>query len=166
MTSTAARVNLVKAKGCPNWTYANADAAGYYVVHYQDGMLNALLKDEKTLSLPERVGLIGDIAALTQGYMPLGEAMALVPKLAHDPDRSVVTKTLRIVGDLGDHLVPDNLKPNYRRYMSDQYKQRAQQLGWKAKPGEDDDSHLLRPEIVGVVAEQAEDPGSSKKQRS
>ncbi len=85
--------------------------------------------------------------------------MALVPKFAHDPDRNVVTKTLRIVGQLDDHLVPDNLKPNYRRYMSDQYKQRAQQLGWKAKPGEDDDSRLLRPRIVGVVAEQAEDPG-------
>src|SRR5260370_32231111 len=85
--------------------------------------------------------------------------MALVPKLAHDPDRNVVTKTLRIVGQLDDHLVPDNLKPNYRRYMSDQYKQRAQQLGWKAKPGEDDDSRLLRPRIVGVVAEQAEDAG-------
>jgi len=45
-------------------------------------MLNSLLKDEKTLSLPERVGLIGDLAALTQGYIPLGEAMALVPKFA------------------------------------------------------------------------------------
>jgi cytosol alanyl aminopeptidase len=159
MTSTTETVNLAKAKGCPNWTYANADAAGYYCVRYRGGMLNSLLKDDKALSLPERVGLIGDIAALTQGYIPVGEAMALVPKFAHDPDRSVVTKTLRIVGDLDDHLVPDNLKPNYRRYMSDQYKQRAQQLGWKAKPGEDDDSRLLRPGIVGVVADQAEDPG-------
>jgi len=159
MSSITATVYLAKAKGCPDWTDANADAAGYYVVNYQDGPLNALLKDEKTLSLPERVGLIGDIAALTKGYMPLGEAMALVPKFAHDPDRSVVTKTLWIVGHLDDHVVPDNLKSSYRRYMSDQYKQRAQQLGWKAKAGEDDDSRLLRPVIVGVVAEQAEDPG-------
>ena len=83
--------------------------------------------------------------------------MALVPKFTRDPNRSVVTKTLWIVGDLDDHLVPDNLKPNYRRYMSDQYKQRAQQLGWKAKPGEDDDNRLLRPRLCDVVANKAED---------
>ena len=157
MTSISQTVYLAKATGCPNWTYANADAAGYYLVRYQDGMLNSLLKDEKTLSLPERVGLIGDLAALTQGYIPLGEAMALVPKFARNSDHAVVTKTLWIVGGLDDHLVPNNLKLNYRRYMSDQYKPRAEQLGWKAKAGEDDDSRLLRPNLFGVVANQAED---------
>jgi len=157
MTSISQTVYLAKATGCPNWTYANADAAGYYLVRYQDGMLNSLLKDEKTLSLPERVGLIGDLAALTQGYIPLGEAMALVPKFARNSDHAVVTKTLWIVGGLNDHLVPNNLKLNYRRYMSDQYKPRAEQLGWKAKAGEDDDSRLLRPNLFGVVADQAED---------
>jgi alanyl aminopeptidase len=157
MTSTTETVDLAKARGCPNWTYANADAAGYYLVRYQDGMLNSLLKDEKTLSLTERVGLIGDLAALTQGYIPLGEAMALVPKFARNSDRAVVTKTLWIVGGLDDHLVPNNLKLNYRRYMSDQYKPRAEQLGWKARAGEDDDSRLLRPNLFGVVADQVED---------
>jgi alanyl aminopeptidase len=157
MTGLTETVSLAKATGCPKWTYANADAAGYYIVHYQEEMLHALLKDEKTLTLPERVSLIGDIAALTQGYMPLGEAMALVPQFAHHPDRSVVMKTLWIVGNLDDHPVPENLKPEYRRYMSDQYKKRARELGWKAIPGEDDNNRLLRPTLFGVVANHVED---------
>jgi hypothetical protein len=57
-------------------------SAGYYRVRYDGDMLSSILKDEKALALPERVGLVGDIAALTNGYMPLGEAMALAPKLS------------------------------------------------------------------------------------
>lgn len=157
MANTAESVELKNTKGCPSWVYANADQAGYYAVRYQKEMLDALLKDDKTLSLPERVGLIGEIAGLTQNYMPLGEAMELAPKFAHDTSRMVVTKTLSLVGGLDDHLVPQNLKPNYRRYLSNLYKQRALQLGWNAKPGEDDDTHLLRPALFRVLANQAED---------
>jgi alanyl aminopeptidase len=158
ITNTTASIDLTNAKGCPSWTYANANQAGYYLVHYQKEALDSLLKDEKTLSLMERVGLIGDLAALTQSYMPLGEAMALAPKFVHDQSRQVVTKTLSIVGGLDDHLVPENLKPNYRRYLSDLYKQRALQLGWNAKPDEDDDIRLLRPVLFRVLANQAEEP--------
>lgn len=158
MTSKVATISLSKANGCPAWTYDNADEAGYYRVLYDDSMLGTVLKDEKTLTLPERVGLVGDIAALTKGYMPLGKAMALMPKFAHEPGQQIVTKTLSIVGGLDDHLVPDSLKPKYRHYLSDLYKQRAEQLGWKDRTDDDDDSRLLRPRLFAVVANQAEDP--------
>jgi alanyl aminopeptidase len=152
-------MELAKAKGCPSWTYANADQAGYYLVLYERQMLDSLLTDEKALSLMERVGLIGDVAALTQNHMKLGDAMALMTKFAQDPSRPVVTKTLSIVGaDLDDHLVPESLKPNYRRYLSNLYSQRARQLGWNGKPGEDDDTRLLRPVLFGVLANHAESP--------
>jgi alanyl aminopeptidase len=158
VTSKTATLRLDLAKGCPVWIYANADAAGYYRALYDGDMLGSILKDEKTLTLSERVGLVGDIAALTQGYMPVGEAMALAPKFAHDPHREVVTKTLAIVGTLDEHLVPEALLPKYRRYISDLFQARAEQLGWKNRPGEEDDSRLLRPAVVGVVAIRAEDP--------
>jgi cytosol alanyl aminopeptidase len=158
MAETTAVVDLPGATGCPTWVDANADAAGYYRVLYQGGILNSLSQSEKNLSSPERVSLVGDIAALTQGYLPLGEAMGLVPNFVSDPNRDVVTKTLDIVGNLDDHLIPTELKPNYRRYMSSLYKQRAQQLGWKAKQGENDDDRQLRPKLFSVLADQAEDP--------
>jgi cytosol alanyl aminopeptidase len=157
VTNKNATLRFAKAKGCPAWTYANADEAGYYRVLYDGDMLASLLKDAKTLSLPERVGLIGDIAALSKGYLSLGDAMALVPKFAHDPNRQVVTKTFTIVGNLDEHLVPEPLMPKYQRYISDLYKPLAEQLGWKDRPGEDDDSRLLRPAVVRVVTNQAED---------
>ena len=157
MTSKTATMKL-KAKSCPAWTYDNAGQSGYYRVLYDGDMLTSLLKDEKTLSVPEHVGLIGDLAALSNGYIPLGQALALVPKFTSDPSRQVITKTLSIAGGLEDHLVPDDLKPNYHRYLSDLYKPRAQQLGWQNKPTDDDDARLLRPTLMNVMANQAEDP--------
>jgi alanyl aminopeptidase len=157
VTSKSTSIAL-KANACPAWTVINADAAGYYRALYDEAMLRSLLKDDKDLTIPERVGLVGDLEALTQGYMPMGEAMALVPKFAHDPHRQVVTKTLAIVGGLDDHLVPEALLSKYQRYISDLYKERAEQLGWKDRQGEEDDSRLLRPAVVGVVANHTGDP--------
>jgi cytosol alanyl aminopeptidase len=157
MTEATAAVDLAESTSCPTWVYANADAAGYYRVLYQVPVLNSLSQRENNLSTPERVSFIGDIAALTQGYLPLGDAMGLVPKFVGDPNRDVVIKTLDVVGNLDDHLVPEELKPSYRRYMSSLYKQRAQQLGWKAKQGENDEDRQLRPRLFSVMADQAED---------
>lgn len=158
VTGKSTTLGLGKATNCPTWIYANAGQTGYYRVLYDGEMLSSVLKDEKTLALQERVGLIGDIAALTKGYIPLGDAMGLVPQFAHAPQRQVLDKTITIVGNMDEHLVPEQLLPKYRRYISDLYKGRAEHLGWKDRLGEDDDSSLLRPAVVRVVTNQGEDP--------
>jgi len=151
---------LSKAEGCPDAVLANAGADGYYRTAYSADLLSGLLKDDaKALDLPEKVGLIGDIAALTSGgQMRLGAALELMPPFAHDPSRPVVTKTMQIAAGLDDNMVPEPLLPKYRKYIADLYGQRAHQLGWKAQPGEDDDTRLLRPSMVSLVANVAEDP--------
>jgi cytosol alanyl aminopeptidase len=151
---------LSKATGCPAWVEANAGANGYYRVLYQGALLGNLLKDDaRTLTLPEKVALIGDVSALTgNGKIPLGQALALAPSLARDPARQVVNKTMQITTGLQDNLVSPGLLPQYHRYLEDLYGSRARGLGWKDKPGESDDDRLLRPSVDGAVTNQAEDP--------
>jgi alanyl aminopeptidase len=153
-------VTLAHAQSCPAWVDANADANGYYRVLYDRGVLDNLLKDDaRVLSGREKVALIGDLSALTgNGKLPLGAALALVPSLARDSSRRVVAKTLDIATDPKGNLVPSDLVSQHRQYLEDLYGQRARELGWKAKPGESDDDRLLRPELLDVVANQAEDP--------
>jgi alanyl aminopeptidase len=156
----SAEVNLTKASGCPGWLDANADADGYYRVLYQGDLLESLLKNgNQALSLAEKVSLIGDISALTgNGKIPLGQALALAPALAHDPARQVVDKTMEITTGLQDNMVEPNLLPRYRQYLTDVYGARATELGWESKPGESDDNKLLRPSLESVMANQVEDP--------
>jgi len=160
LVQRSAELPLTKATGCPAWVEANAGANGYYRVLYQGDLLTDLLKNNaQVLSLPEKVALIGDIAALTSnGKIPLAKALALAPALAGDPARQVVTKTMDITTGLQENLVSDDLLPRYRQYLMDLYGGRARALGWQAKAGEGDDTRLLRPRILAVIAGQAEDP--------
>jgi len=154
-------LQLSKAAGCPEWVEANAGADGYYRLLYLGDLLASLLKnDARVLSLPEKVALIGDISALTSnGKIVLGKALTLAPTFARDSDRQVVTKTMDInTGLENKYLVPEQLLPRYRQYLVDLYGGRARSLGWKASPDDSEDTRLLRPRVLGVVANDAEDP--------
>jgi len=154
-------LQLSKANGCPGWVEANAGADGYYRVLYQGKLLaNLLQNNARVLSLPEKVAIIGDISALTSnGKIPLAKALALAPALAGDSARQVVTKTMDITTGLQEkYLVAENLVTRYHQYLLDLYGGRARSLGWKATSDESDDTRLLRPQVLDVVANQAEDP--------
>ncbi|HXJ91987.1 MAG TPA: M1 family metallopeptidase [Terriglobia bacterium] len=157
----SAEIRLSKATSCPGWVEANADADGYYRVLYPADLLGSLLKnDAEALSLAEKVSLIGDISALTgNGKIPLGKALALAPALAGDPHRQVVTKTMEITTGLQQrYLVADDLAPRYHQYLMDVYGERARSLGWKASADESDDARFLRPQVLSIIANGAEDP--------
>src|SRR6266566_3933100 len=91
-TSKTQTLALGKARGCPTWVYANAGEAGYYRVLYEQPVLGSLSESREKLTLPEQVGLLGELSALSKGRVPLGEAMALAPKFAQDPSTEVVSK--------------------------------------------------------------------------
>jgi cytosol alanyl aminopeptidase len=157
---SSAPLTLTKASGCPGWVQANAGANGYYRVLYQGDLLSDLLKNEAhALTLPEKVALVGDIFALTRnGKVALGQALAIAPRLAHDPASQVVAKTMRVTTGFQDNLVSPDLLSQYHRYLEDLYGSRARALGWKDRPGESDDDRLLRPLVMSTMANQAEDP--------
>jgi len=101
---------------------------------------------------------VGNLSSLTRnGEIPLGRALALAPSLAQDSARQVVSKTMEITAGLQDNLVPEDLLPRYRQYLLDVYGGRARDLGWKRKAGESEDARFLRPSLLNVVANEAED---------
>ena len=161
LSQKSAQLQLTQAGGCPAWVEANAAAAGYYFALYDGNLLDALLKDDaKVLTLPEKVALVGNLASLTSnGKIPLGRALAFAPSLAQDPDRQVVTKTMEITTGLQENLVSQDLLRRYRQYLLDVYGARARDLGWKRKEGESEDARLLRPALLSVIANGAEDAG-------
>ena len=157
LTAKNQSFTLSKAEGCPRWVYGNADQAGYYRILYDDSGLKALAQSEQELATMERVGLLGDMAAVINGYLPAGQIMPLLTTFAQNPSAEVASKVAQLVGHLDDHLVPDSLKPNYRRYLSDLFKNRAEALGWKAQPNDNPAIRILRPQLVLLMANRAED---------
>jgi alanyl aminopeptidase len=144
---------------CPARVLANA-GNGYYRVLYQGSMLRKVLADSgKHLSTAERIGVLTDVAALAlTGDVPMATALALVPAFGGDPDRLVVEAMVRIAASPRDLFVTDELRPNYRRFVAEAFGARALALGFKSKPGEDEDTKLLRSAVVGLVAQDADEP--------
>jgi len=147
--------------GCPSWLLANDGERGYYRVLYEGDLLRKLLDVADTeLTVAERVGILRDVDALAVGgAVPMADALALVPRFADSPSREIVQATIRIAADVKDaHLLPADLKPNYARFLTKTYGARAHQLGFAPKPGEDEDTQLLRGSLVPYLAREGSDP--------
>ncbi|MGZ3440767.1 MAG: ERAP1-like C-terminal domain-containing protein, partial [Polyangia bacterium] len=153
-------ITLGTQPGCPTWLLANDGELGYYRAAYGSDVLQKLLGPDgrKLLDLPETVGLLDDLHALVEaGRVPLADVLGLVPSLAQDERRHVQQFVIGSLDGLHHHLVQPPEHQGYARFINKIYGQKAHALGWTAKPGEDEDTRLLRPALVGLVASEGED---------
>ncbi|MCA1609582.1 MAG: M1 family metallopeptidase [Acidobacteria bacterium] len=160
LTASSAELPLPAAKGCPDWVLANAREVGYYRVLYAGDLLDRLLrKDASRLTLAERVGVLGDVAAFAEtGRISMARALALVSGFAADPNREVVSTVMKIARNVDDHLVADSVRPRYERFLRASFGDRARSLGWQPSPGETEDAQMLRPRLLALVAGTGRDP--------
>jgi alanyl aminopeptidase len=159
LTKPQAEIPLAGAKSCPAWVSMNAGQAGYYRTLYRGGMLKALLAGRgEHVTAAERIGVLGDAEALMRGgEVPAAEALRAAAEFGDSPVRQVVESTLSIAMSVGYKILPDELRPDFARFLRKVYGARAHALGWSAKPGESDEARLLRPGLLTVVANEGED---------
>lgn len=142
--------------GCPAWVQANDNASGYYRVEYKGALLAALTSGDvkKRLNAAERSDLMGNAQSLASaGRMSAAEALALVDTFHADPERQVLQSAIGLaLLPRSSHVVPDSLMPNYRRFLLKNFQAQAVALGWTPKPGESEDTKLLRPALLRAVA--------------
>ncbi|MBV9767554.1 MAG: M1 family metallopeptidase [Acidobacteriaceae bacterium] len=158
----------LKAKDCPAWVQANDNGIGYYRVDYRGGLLADLTKGDvdQRMNAPERVDFMGNAASLEEaGKLPAADALGLVEIFHADPERHVVQSALNVVLGLREHLVPENLMPNFQRFLLKNFQARAHELGWTPKPDESDDVRLLRPTLLRAVATYGGDQELAKQAR-
>jgi cytosol alanyl aminopeptidase len=149
----------LSARSCPSWVLPNEGGLGYYRMLPRGRLLTDLIAAApRALTLPERVGLLGDIRALvSSGDVQNGVALGLVSSLASDRSRHIVEASIGIIEGI-DEMVPAALRASYERLIRRMYGARARELGWHSKPGEDDNLKQLRPGLLGLVAGNGRDP--------
>ncbi|HEV2687540.1 MAG TPA: M1 family metallopeptidase [Bryobacteraceae bacterium] len=154
MTDPRSEMLLTEAKSCPTWLEPNDGETGYYQVEYQNGLLDKTMAGHGShLTLAERVGVLGNVESLVgTGDISPRVALALVPQYSQDPNRQLVSAAAGIAGILKGKDVPDELRPKGAQFIRQTFGQRAIELGWLGKPGESDDTRLLRQRVVPFVA--------------
>ncbi|MCB9741038.1 MAG: M1 family metallopeptidase [Alphaproteobacteria bacterium] len=130
----------------------NVRMKGYYRSTLEPGQAEALLGVGGALSVPEQVGLLGDIDALvTKGELEPGVLLGLLPPLLEGGQRAVIASTLGVVASLDTHLVAEDLRPAYQRFVQATYGPLAAELGLSPAEGEDARTTTLRPRLVALV---------------
>jgi cytosol alanyl aminopeptidase len=154
LADAKADMELAETRTCPAWLLPNDGEAGYYQVAYEDSLLKLALADDAAhLSVAERVGVLGDVDLLVgTGETPAGVALALVPEFSKDPAPQVVQAAANIASLLKTESVPVDLREKGSRFILQEFGERAKALGWLAKPGDSDDTRLLRQKLVPFVA--------------
>jgi alanyl aminopeptidase len=156
LDTASAEFPLSKTDSCPAYLSANDHAAGYYVAVYGDDLLSKLEQHADTLSAAERVTLLHDLkAAVDAGHGKIGTALQAAQTFSNAPERAVSGQAQTLVAGVRK-LVPLELLPNYERYVRKLFAARAEELGWSAKPGDDDETRLQRVALVPFVASQGE----------
>jgi alanyl aminopeptidase len=159
LSDPSSEMPLRHAKSCPTWVLANDQEVGYYRVNYQGDLLKQALADGGAhLTVAERVGVLGDVNALVNsGEVSPKLALSLVPEFSKDPDRHVVESALEIAGLVNSRILPEDLQPKAAAYIRQVFGPRALQLGWQAKPDDDENTKLLRQTLVEDVAQDGQD---------
>lgn len=160
MKQRAETIVLDATKSCPAWIEADDNAEGYYRADYSGGLLAALTSGDVThrLNAAERTELLGNEQALSDaGSLPAAEVLRLVDVFHNDPERHVVQSAMSLALRPQMHLVPENLVPNYERFLRQNFDAQARQLGWSPKPNESDDERILRSDLVPAMATTARD---------
>jgi alanyl aminopeptidase len=160
LEAESAVLPLPEAKACPSWLLPNADGAGYLRAQVDGKMLGRLLStDSRSLTRAERVALLGDVQALVNaGSLPAADALGVLPLLANEKDRQVFNASMELMEVLQPRLLSESRWEDRARFLRDTYGARARTLGFTPRANEDEDTRLLRPQLLRLAGRQGGDP--------
>lgn len=160
LTEPTGELVLSEAKACPTWVSANEEARGYYRVAYSEPLRQQLVKANlKPLTPRERGAMLADLRSFASaGQFPVAEALAMAPGLLKEQDRTSTEAGVAMLNLLRPDVLPDAWMPHYERVLQKLVVPRAKALGWKDRPGEDEDTRKLRNQLLWFATLYGKDP--------
>jgi aminopeptidase N len=146
--------------GCGAWVMANAGASGYYRSGYTPEAIGAIGRDmEKDLMPAERIMLLSDSwASVGVGEQSIGDYLALVQGMQFERTRAIVDEITHQLEYISDYLVTDADRESYQLWVRRLLSPLAKELGWRAKPGESDETKALRARVMHALGYAGGDP--------
>ena len=138
--------------------YANADQKGYYRVAYAPDQVKAITASAETaLTVPERIGFLGDRWALTRaGQAPVGDYLDLALALKNDPNSQVLDTALSTIGQIRSKIATADDRAQLNALVRAQFGPVYAALGKENNNGTYDQQEI-RTELFASLGE-AEDP--------
>jgi len=138
----------------------NADAAGYFRWSLPRPQLMALAGDAvESMNPRERIAFVGNAEALLNaGKIDGGDYLELLGRFASDPDPEVVSAVVGGIAGVQAAFVPDELLPEFGGYVRRMLKPALDRFGLQKRPGEPETVSLFRPQLIGWLGIEGNDP--------
>jgi aminopeptidase N len=153
--------------GCSTWVLTNAGATGYYRTAFSADAVRALATDAETKLTPaQRITVANDIwASVRVGRQPVGDYLAFARGLQPDRNRAVVEDLLGGLHFIGEYLVSDGDRDEYRNWLRQYLTPAMKDVGYEPKPGESDEQRTLRSRLFDALGYDARDPETLEEAR-
>ncbi len=144
---------------CADALFLNANGFGYYRTEYAPGVLPAAATLRESLTLPEKVSLLGDEWALVHaGERNAGDYFALVQSFFADRQPVIVTSTIPTLVAAYRDLTTDADRAAYRAWIRDLLSPLQKDLGFATRPGDSPEVQAMRGGVVAALGGIGEDP--------
>jgi len=137
----------------------NEGGHGFYRVRYSGELLERLLKTLPAVAAIERFNLVNDAWAVTvAGLMQLTDYLDLTARFRAERDRNVWSILIASFGTL-NRIIEGKSRPSLAALVRDRVAPAFAELGWTARPGEDELTRQLRGDLVRALAVLGDDRG-------
>jgi cytosol alanyl aminopeptidase len=153
-------VSIPDLAACPSFVVPNEGGLGYYVSGYSAEALDRFSRrDKASFTVEERAALIRDVGFLvSNGSVPLGRAMELVPDAVATGDKTTLESVQSILQNIHAADLPEPLYLAYKRFARKAFAPRARALGFSPKAGEDPGTVEMRTTLLFAGGVMGEDP--------
>jgi len=147
-------------RGAIAWVYPNAGESGYYRWNVPAATLRALAESAPgTLTLSERVGVVGNLTALLDAGVIGGEAyLRLLPALARDPEPEVVGAVVTALENAQDVFLTPELEEPFAAYVRGTLGPALERFGTARRAGETQTASTLRSRLLLALGAEGQDP--------
>jgi len=125
----------------------NNEEKSFIRVHYNDEILNNIKKEiiENHISVIDRLGVIRDIFALTEGgYIKISEALEFCLCFKNETEYIVWSEIARGVNDIDKLITNKELEEKYQKYVLSLFSPLAKNIGFNKSQKENSNETFLR----------------------
>ncbi len=145
--------------GCAVWVNANAGGAGHYRSAYDAETLRRMAADLARLTPGERMRLLNDEwGQFRTARHGIGEYLALAQGLRAERTRAIVLELTTRLEFIGDNVIEDPGRAQYRAWVRNLLRPAAQELGWTPVPGEAPELGSVRAYVLNTLGYTGRDP--------
>jgi hypothetical protein len=143
--------------GCPDWLLANPEGQSHYVPRYDAGLGAKLRERARSLPAGGVVALMIDAQFLSEsGLMPIGDALVWAGAGLDHSSPIVRQYAVELVEAQRDAWLTPALARAKHELVEKKIVPMATGLGWAERPGDSDETKVLRADLLVFAAERQE----------